>query len=148
MDIGGTKVVMDAGESYIGNFELPHRLQNKAEGTVRVHLIVDILMPLPLGKNSSISKAVVLRPTWCEWAQAYYSSWNTKDETNVPSLAESAFHFALNTANLLLEGDAAALARRTACIDAFSNYRCSRGDSVVTQSSVEKGYYSDPCLAR
>ena len=70
MDIGGTIVSMEVGESYIGNFELPHRLSNTAAGTVRVHLIVDIMMPSPtaiIAASATAAAADGSRETssWC-----------------------------------------------------------------------------------
>jgi hypothetical protein len=47
MNIGGQSVPMSEGETWLGQFELPHRLGNNASGVVRIHLVVD-MFPLPL----------------------------------------------------------------------------------------------------
>lgn len=125
MDIGGSLVKMNVGESHIGNFELPHRLGNTRAGQLRVHLMVDILMP----NSVPVHRFCNLLSSCC------------RNEGN-EGAEISAFHHALNQSINLLDGDAVALARRTACIDAFSEYRLSRGDSVATQASLERRYYS------
>jgi len=51
--IGGQNVVMKEGETWLGQFELPHRLCNQNAGTMRIHLVVDMFpqrKPLTLTK--------------------------------------------------------------------------------------------------
>ena len=42
MDIGGRDVVMREGETWVGQFELPHRLGNADGCVARIHLVVDV----------------------------------------------------------------------------------------------------------
>ncbi|GMH61689.1 hypothetical protein TL16_g10019 [Triparma laevis f. inornata] len=152
LDIGGTIVKMNVGESHIGNFELPHRLGNTKTGQLRVHLMVDILMPKAAPVPPSPPPVIVIEAPQslslshrCS-AKIYFLMWSClcggggswrmmeKDEDRggddkveveggASAVLISAFHHALNVANDLLDGDAVALARRTACIDAFSEVR-------------------------
>jgi hypothetical protein len=168
MNIGGTNVQMEMGKSYIGNFELPHRLMNNINGTLRIHLIIDILLPLShiinscdnnqgkYNKNNykQIFDYITNSYLFC-WLNCTTNTFlthcidnychnnkdNKENENHGGTTHISSFHVALNKANILLEGTTSDAAQRIACIDAFLQYRCSRGDSVETQACIEKDFY-------
>jgi hypothetical protein len=164
LNIGGTPVRMQQGETWIGNFELPHRVGNEKNGTPRVHLIIDILLPLvPV-----LPVVPVVQACWM-WLMRMYSCCSVSTprlpteagvevgvegvgvgvhdpQTKVFTAAAAElvpFELALNAAVLLLmtPGDVAATARRQACIAAFSDYRWCEGETTAGRASVEFDYY-------
>ena len=56
--IGGQNVAMKEGETWLGQFELPHRLCNQNAGTTRIHLVVDMFPQRMSATSLNTSTAV------------------------------------------------------------------------------------------
>jgi hypothetical protein len=120
MQIAGHQVKMVAGETWLGQFELPHRLSNQRGGTERVHLIVDIWPRQPHSGPGKVAKA--------DWSL----------------FCATTFGEALAAAHQRLFAHPDQAQHLTDCLDAFQKYRWSGGAATFTPedvAGVEGRYY-------
>lgn len=146
MDIAGRSVNMAAGESWLGQFELPHRLRNgsRADSVHRIHLIVDLWpsqlaarVPdpgcprVPASADAADGAPLALLASTVDWTELRRTEFGAALEAAHGVLFESAYL-----------ADAVA-----ACAGAFNDYRWAVPSTTAERAAVEASWYGDSAAA-
>lgn len=154
---------MAAGESWLGQFELPHRLRNgsRADSVHRIHLIVDLWpsqlaarVPdpgcprVPASADAADGAPLALLASTVDWTEVSFSrvaclSLLQRQRAPPTQLRRTEFGAALEAAHGVLFESAYLADAVAACAGAFNDYRWAVPSTTAERAAVEASWYGD-----